>query len=204
MTCVEQHVQGIARGAFADIQRIANLIKSKFRFIRHKQKPYNPCHGNAPALDMLKLMQMEAYASRRPAQLSAGQQQRVALARALAIEPQVLLLDEPLSALDAKIRVSLREEIRAVQRNLGITTIYVTHDQEEAMTLGDRIVVMGARDEDLPPLNAIAGRLDRARGNFLETFPLAIVARMGVVVAGNIDIRGTSTVEVCGLTTDLG
>ena len=79
---------------------------------------------------------------RYPYQLSGGQQQRVALARALAIKPQVLLLDEPLSALDAKIRVSLREEIRAVQRELGITTIYVTHDQEEALSMSDRIVVM--------------------------------------------------------------
>ena len=81
---------------------------------------------------------------RYPYQLSGGQQQRVALARALAIEPQVLLLDEPLSALDAKIRVSLRDEIRQIQRQLGITTIYVTHDQEEALSLSDRIVVMNA------------------------------------------------------------
>ena len=79
---------------------------------------------------------------RYPYQLSGGQQQRVALARALANKPQVLLLDEPLSALDAKIRISLREEIRAVQRELGITTIYVTHDQEEALSMSDRVVVM--------------------------------------------------------------
>jgi putative spermidine/putrescine transport system ATP-binding protein len=79
---------------------------------------------------------------RYPYQLSGGQQQRVALARALAIRPQVLLLDEPLSALDAKIRVSLRAEIRAIQRQLGITAIYVTHDQEEALSISDRIVVM--------------------------------------------------------------
>ena len=75
-------------------------------------------------------------------QLSGGQQQRVALARALAIHPHVLLLDEPLSALDAKIRVELRQEIRRIQQQLGITTIYVTHDQEEALSLSDRIVVM--------------------------------------------------------------
>ena len=77
-----------------------------------------------------------------PSQLSGGQQQRVALARALANRPQVLLLDEPLSALDAKIRVSLRAEIRAIQKKLGITAIYVTHDQEEALSISDRIVVM--------------------------------------------------------------
>ncbi len=92
--------------------------------------------------EMLSLIQMDAYGARFPYQLSGGQQQRVALARALAIRPQVLLLDEPLSALDAKIRVELRHEIRRIQRQLDITTIYVTHDQEEALSLSDRIVVM--------------------------------------------------------------
>src|SRR3990172_6422112 len=90
----------------------------------------------------LKVAKRPTLPDRYPYQLSGGQQQRVALARALAIKPQVLLLDEPLSALDAKIRVSLREEIRGVQRALGITTIYVTHDQEEALSMSDRIVVM--------------------------------------------------------------
>lgn len=94
--------------------------------------------------DMLDLINMPEYAQRYPYQLSGGQQQRVALARALALRPDVLLLDEPLSALDAKIRVSLRAEIRAIQRKLGITAIYVTHDQEEALSLSDRVVVMNA------------------------------------------------------------
>jgi putative spermidine/putrescine transport system ATP-binding protein len=92
--------------------------------------------------EMLAIIHMAKFGGRYPAQLSGGQQQRVALARALAIQPQVLLLDEPLSALDAKIRVSLRNEIRAIQRQLGITTVYVTHDQEEALSLSDRVVVM--------------------------------------------------------------
>ena len=92
--------------------------------------------------EMLKLIHMDGFGDRYPYQLSGGQQQRVALARALALSPQVLLLDEPLSALDAKIRVSLRSEIRAIQRALGITTIYVTHDQEEALSISDRVVVM--------------------------------------------------------------
>ncbi len=92
--------------------------------------------------EMLAIIHMEEFAQRFPHQLSGGQQQRVALARALAIQPQVLLLDEPLSALDAKIRLSLRQEIRAIQRTLNITTIYVTHDQEEALSISDRIVVM--------------------------------------------------------------
>ncbi len=92
--------------------------------------------------EMLALIHLENKGNSFPHQLSGGQQQRVALARALAIHPQVLLLDEPLSALDAKIRVQLRAEIRAIQRKLGITTIYVTHDQEEALSISDRIVVM--------------------------------------------------------------
>ncbi|MGO4704429.1 ABC transporter ATP-binding protein [Microvirga sp. 2MCAF38] len=92
--------------------------------------------------EMLRLVGLPQLGSRYPYQLSGGQQQRVALARAIAPKPQILLLDEPLSALDAKIRISLREEIRAVQRQLGITTIYVTHDQEEALSMSDRIVVM--------------------------------------------------------------
>jgi putative spermidine/putrescine transport system ATP-binding protein len=92
--------------------------------------------------EMLTLIHLEDFSSRYPAQLSGGQQQRVALARALAIQPQVLLLDEPLSALDAKIRLELRQEIRRIQQTLGITTIYVTHDQEEALSLSDRVVVM--------------------------------------------------------------
>jgi putative spermidine/putrescine transport system ATP-binding protein len=92
--------------------------------------------------EMLALIHLEAFRTRYPYQLSGGQQQRVALARALAIQPQMLLLDEPLSALDAKIRVELRLEIRRIQRQLGITTVYVTHDQEEALSLSDRVVVM--------------------------------------------------------------
>ena len=92
--------------------------------------------------ELLALIGLPDKGDRYPYQLSGGQQQRVALARALAIEPQVLLLDEPLSALDAKIRIVLRKEIRDIQRSLGITTVYVTHDQEEALSLSDRVVVM--------------------------------------------------------------
>jgi putative spermidine/putrescine transport system ATP-binding protein len=94
--------------------------------------------------EMLKLIGLSSYGKRFPFELSGGQQQRVALARALAPSPRMLLLDEPLSALDAKIRVSLREQIREIQRELGITTIFVTHDQEEALSISDRIVVLNA------------------------------------------------------------
>jgi putative spermidine/putrescine transport system ATP-binding protein len=92
--------------------------------------------------EMLDLIHMSEFAGRYPHQLSGGQQQRVALARAIAIEPRALLLDEPLSALDAKIRVKLRDDIRDIQRKLGITTIYVTHDQEEALSISDRVAIM--------------------------------------------------------------
>ena len=90
----------------------------------------------------LKLMKIDQFADRLPEKLSGGQQQRVALARALAIEPDVLLMDEPLSNLDAKLRVEMREVIKEIQNSLGITTVYVTHDQEEAMAVSDRIAVM--------------------------------------------------------------
>jgi putative spermidine/putrescine transport system ATP-binding protein len=92
--------------------------------------------------DLIELVGLSAAAGRYPHQLSGGMQQRVALARALAIQPRVLLLDEPLSALDALVRVQLREEIRRVQTQLGITTLYVTHDQEEALSISDRVAVM--------------------------------------------------------------
>ena len=117
--------------------------------------------------EMLDLIHMEEFAGRYPWQMSGGQQQRVALARALAVKPRVLLLDEPLSALDAKIRVRLRAEIRSIQRKLGITTIYVTHDQEEALSISDRIVVMrdgrieqvGTPVPDLQPSRHVFRRL---------------------------------------------
>jgi len=96
----------------------------------------------AKVAQALELVGLSAYAQRRPAQLSGGQQQRVALARTIAIEPKVLLLDEPLSNLDAKMRVSVRRDLRELQQRLGLTTIFVTHDQEEANTICDRIAVM--------------------------------------------------------------
>lgn len=91
---------------------------------------------------ILKLMKMEEFSTRVPGQMSGGQQQRVSLARALVMEPGVLLFDEPLSNLDAKLRIHMRDEIRKIQQKVGITSIYVTHDQEEAMALSDKVVIM--------------------------------------------------------------
>ena len=97
---------------------------------------------NRRAGELLDMVGLTDQARKYPHQMSGGQQQRVALARALAIEPRVLLLDEPLSALDAKVRLQLREQIRALQQRLGITTLFVTHDQEEALSMADRVGVM--------------------------------------------------------------
>lgn len=107
-----------------------------------KMKGVDKDTRRAKALDMLKLMQMDAYATRRPAQLSGGQQQRVALARAFITDPEALLLDEPLSALDPFLKIRMRAELKKLQKTLGITFVHVTHSQEEAMALADLIVVM--------------------------------------------------------------
>jgi len=94
------------------------------------------------ALETLKLVNLEGYEKRMPSELSGGQQQRVAVARAIVLEPKVLLFDEPLSNLDAKLRRQVREDIREIQQKLGVTTIYVTHDQEEALAISDKVIVM--------------------------------------------------------------
>jgi iron(III) transport system ATP-binding protein len=120
---------------------------------------------------VLALVNLGDYAQRRPSQLSGGQQQRVALARTIAIEPKVLLLDEPLSNLDAKLRVHMREELRTLQRKLGITTIFVTHDQEEAMTTADRIAVMdqGIIQQVGTPMGLFDNPVNRFVANFVGT-----------------------------------
>jgi len=107
-----------------------------------KMKGVDKAERRTKALEMLRLMQMEPYANRRPAQLSGGQQQRVALARALITDPEALLLDEPLSALDPFLKIRMRAELKKLQKSLGITFVHVTHSQEEAMALADIMVIM--------------------------------------------------------------
>ena len=116
----------------------------------------------------LKLMKIEEYRDRMPERLSGGQQQRVALARALAITPDVLLMDEPLSDLDAKLRVEMRTVIKEIQNTVGITTVYVTHDQEEAMAVSDRIAVMN--EGDIQQIGTPKDLYQRPANLFVSTF----------------------------------
>jgi len=130
---------------------------------------------------MLDLVGLAAQADRYPHQLSGGQQQRVALARALAIEPQVLLLDEPLSALDAKVRAQLRDEIRRIQLEVRITTLFVTHDQEEALAIANRVGVMkdGRLEQLAPPTEVYS----RPATSFVAEF-VGLSNRLAGTVAG--------------------
>jgi putative spermidine/putrescine transport system ATP-binding protein len=138
--------------------------------------------------DMLELVGLSTQADRYAHQLSGGQQQRVALARALAIRPSVLLLDEPLSALDARVRSQLRDEIRRVQREVGITTLFVTHDQEEALAIADRVGVMRAgRLEQMGPPTTI---YSQPATPFVAEFVGLTNRLAGVVTGGAVDVRG--------------
>jgi putative spermidine/putrescine transport system ATP-binding protein len=140
--------------------------------------------------ELLELVGLGHAADRYPHQLSGGMQQRVALARALAIEPRVLLLDEPLSALDAKVRVQLREEIRRIQLELGITTLYVTHDQEEALSVSDHVAVMyGGRIEQM---GSPAEMYSAPATPFVAEFIGTMNRLEGTVVDGGVEHGGTT------------
>ncbi|MEI2301995.1 ABC transporter ATP-binding protein [Ensifer sp. MJa1] len=145
--------------------------------------------------EMLELIGLSDLGGRYPFQLSGGQQQRVALARALAPRPQVLLLDEPLSALDAKVRISLREEIRRIQRDLGITAVFVTHDQEEALSISDRIVVMhqGVADQVGTPFEIYNRPATRFVAQFVGTLNL-LDADVMDAAAGKVRLGGVPVV----------
>ena len=144
--------------------------------------------------EALKLVQIEHLAERKPNELSGGQQQRVALARAFVIEPSVLLMDEPLSNLDAKLRVQMRTVIKKLQRRLGITTIYVTHDQEEALAISDRIAVM--KDGNIMQIGTPNEIYAKPQNPFVAGF-------IGVsnfldcdVDGGKVTIQGEMTIEI--------
>jgi putative spermidine/putrescine transport system ATP-binding protein len=140
------------------------------------------------AAEMLELVGLSAQAGRYAHQISGGQQQRVALARALAIQPQVLLLDEPLSALDAKVRAQLRDEIRRIQLEVGTTTLFVTHDQEEALAIADRVGVM--QEGHIEQLGAPTEVYSRPATSFVAEF-VGLTNRLpGDVRGGEVTVRG--------------
>ncbi len=139
----------------------------------------------------MKLMHVDEYADRLPERLSGGQQQRVALARALCIEPDVLLFDEPLSNLDAKLRVEMRTVIKNIQHSVGITTVYVTHDQEEAMAVSDRIAVMNAGV--IQHVGTPKNIYQRPANLFVSTF----IGRSNVM-KGKLEVEGGRTFAVTG------
>jgi putative spermidine/putrescine transport system ATP-binding protein len=155
-------------------------------FLRHVRD----AEAKRRAGEMLELVGLSPYADRYAHELSGGQQQRVALARALAIQPKVLLLDEPLSALDAKVRARLRDEIRRIQLEIGTTTLFVTHDQEEALAIADRVGVMqSGRLEQLGPPTLV---YSRPATPFVAEF-VGLTNRLpGVVKGGSVDVRGVT------------
>ncbi|GAA0379281.1 ABC transporter ATP-binding protein [Acrocarpospora corrugata] len=154
--------------------------------MRVRRRPVAERHSRAD--ELLELVGLAGRGDRYPHQLSGGQQQRVALARALALAPKVLLLDEPLSALDAKVRVSLREEIRRLQLELGITTVFVTHDQEEALSVADRVAVL--KDGRLEQVGAPAEIYDRPATPFVAEFVGTMNHIPGRVTGDRVEVLG--------------
>ena len=151
------------------------------------------------AYEVAKLVQIDELMERKPSELSGGQQQRVAIARALVKMPRVLLLDEPLSNLDARLRLQTREEIRRIQQETGITTIFVTHDQEEAMSISDEIVVMklGVLQQIGEPQKVYDDPANLFVAKFLGTPPINVLA--GKVEGGKVYIGKDAVLEVTGV-----
>jgi putative spermidine/putrescine transport system ATP-binding protein len=154
--------------------------------------------------EVLELVEMNDYAKRYPHQLSGGQCQRVALARSLVTQPRLLLLDEPLSALDARIRKHLREQIRRIQREMNLTAIFVTHDQEEALTMSDRIVLMnkGQIVQNADAETLYTEPVDAFAAGFIGSYnllsPEQAMALTGITYTGRVAIRPES-VTICEL-----
>ena len=162
-------------------------------------KKVKKAEREAKAIEMAKLVHVDMLLNRKPKELSGGQQQRVAIARALIKNPRVLLLDEPLSNLDARLRIEMREEIRRIQQKTKITTIFVTHDQEEAMSISDKIVLMkdGVLQQKDDPQNLYDEPANCFVADFLGNPP--INKTHGVVKDGKIVLDGDCTVEIPGV-----
>jgi putative spermidine/putrescine transport system ATP-binding protein len=155
--------------------------------LRVRRRP--PAEQTRRAGELLELVGLADRGNRYPHQLSGGQQQRVALARALAVSPQVLLLDEPLSALDAQVRVQLREEIRRIQLELGITTVFVTHDQAEALSVADRVGVL--RDGRLEQVASPDDLYERPATAFVAEFVGTMNRLPAALSDGGVQLLGT-------------
>jgi putative spermidine/putrescine transport system ATP-binding protein len=163
-----------------------NVLDNVAYGLRRRKRP--PAEIQSRVAEMLRLVQLSGYEARRIHELSGGQQQRVALARALVIEPQLLLLDEPLSNLDARLRADMRDEIRRIQRALDITTVYVTHDQEEAMSIADRVVIMNrGRIEQIGPPRAI---YEQPANRFVADFVGRVNFVPGRIAGGELVLLG--------------
>jgi len=204
-------------------QRDVSMVFQSYALFPHMSVLENVCYGlrrsglakaeaNDRAREGLKQVGLEGFEERQPSELSGGQQQRVAVARALVLKPSVLLFDEPLSNLDARLRRQMREEIRELQQRLGLTVVYVTHDQQEAMAVSDRIIVMNAgcieqqgspRDlYERPATSFLArfmGESNPARGSVRRLDKEQVAVRLGdseIVVADSTAADGEATVAV--------
>ncbi|WP_112322078.1 ABC transporter ATP-binding protein [Oceanibium sediminis] len=154
---------------------------------------FDKAEARARAIQGLELVGLKGYNDRLPSELSGGQQQRVAVARALALEPQVLLFDEPLSNLDAKLRRQVREDIRAIQQDLGLTVVYVTHDQEEALAVSDEIVVM--RNASIAQIGSPRSLYDEP----VDTFVADFIGEANLIPCQITSVEGdTATIEIEG------
>lgn len=194
-------INGTDVSALATSKRVMGMVFQSYSLFPHLSAGENVEFGlrmrkvkagqrRTKAAAALALVGLEDHFDRFAHQLSGGQQQRVALARALVTEPRVLLLDEPLSALDAKVRVQLREEIRRIQTELGITTLFVTHDQDEALAVADRVAVM--RDGVIEQVGTPEDLYTRPATPFIADFVGLSNRLTGIVRAGHADVYGAT------------